>query len=809
VASPAGPIRLAFRLSGDYPLHIGPPERMIGGNIHPRPASRPAYQAGGQAGQAGNGFMATQSQSDNAGPYVEQVARLVGLVRSGDSDELEAAWMELLEDEAVRLDDLGPVLDEIASQNNAKLMESLLWLLISIWNEQRGASAALEAVWQVAGLLPDTPTLRDEIAALYRAVHARAPAIDVLVEMTLLRKGLPPAAAVAAVERLIALPPGTYVSDSRRKSPGRVLGVDTGRKVLAVSFGESDRAYDALSVEALEVLEADDFRALAVFDRPCLETLARDDPAGLVQLALKVYGPRMGMKDLKARLAAAVGAEAWSKWWSTVRMQVKRSPLIEMSEGPQPEFFLRQRAVTYEQTARERFDSARKTEDKLLVVLGYLGEAGHNPAAEAEMLRSFAADVERLAAPGVRPERLAALTVEAEVRRHLGEAAPPPLAAEVLAAAPADLAVQAVSVCDDGLATRMLAFLRENLPDRWLDIYAAAMPAASAEVCDHIAADLAAAGRQDLLAAAAAEIVRRPVPCAAALAWLWKNATAEKYAPALGDLSRPSMTVRLFQALNEVALMDMPDFERGVRDRAPLSHDSLKGRKLELLSLMRRTLSAKEFATLRDILDHTDAGWAKEIRTVVSRNAGLSDHLRVQVLDVLSHVHPVPITKTVPPWEEDVIYTTQAAVEARQKEFEELVHVKLPQNSSAIGAAAALGDVSDNAEFQSALEERGRLTERANAMQADLVKAKPIPRFMAQGDTVNIGTTVRARRFSTGQEETLTFLGPWDAATQKGIYFYKAPLALAFMGKAVGDTVVLQADAGEERWKILEVKPAI
>ncbi|MBE3134611.1 MAG: hypothetical protein IMZ55_14160, partial [Acidobacteria bacterium] len=85
--------------------------------------------------------MATQSQSDNAGPYAEQVARLVGLVRSGDSDELEAAWMELLEDGAVRLDDLGPVLDEIASQNNAKLMESLLWLLVSIWNEQRGASA--------------------------------------------------------------------------------------------------------------------------------------------------------------------------------------------------------------------------------------------------------------------------------------------------------------------------------------------------------------------------------------------------------------------------------------------------------------------------------------------------------------------------------------------------------------------------------------------------------------------------------------------------------------------------------------------
>ncbi|MBM4020623.1 MAG: hypothetical protein FJ288_20275 [Planctomycetes bacterium] len=234
-----------------------------------------------------------------------------------------------------------------------------------------------------------------------------------------------------------------------------------------------------------------------------------------------------------------------------------------------------------------------------------------------------------------------------------------------------------------------------------------------------------------------------------------------------------------------------------------------RARKLELLGQARRTILHKEFAVLRDVLDRTDAAWAKEIRTAVSRNSGLSDHLRVQVLDVIGHAHPVPVARVLPPWEEDAVYTTPAALEARQKEFEDLVHVKLPANSAAIGAASAHGDVSDNAEFQAALEERGRLTERANAMQADIVRAKPIPRVMALSETVNIGTTVRARRASTGREETLTFLGPWDAAAEKGIYFYKAPLALAFMGKAVGETVVLRSDAGEERWEILEVRPAL
>ncbi|MBM4018022.1 MAG: hypothetical protein FJ288_06775, partial [Planctomycetes bacterium] len=567
--------------------------------------------------------MTPQPQPGNADPRAEQVARMVAFFRAGQADALESAWMEFLEDPAVSLADLGPVLGEVASQKNARVMESLLWLLLSVWGEQRGPDAALDAARQVAHLLPDTAALRDEVAGLCRAVHAGAPGIDTLLEMTVLRRDLAPAAALAAMDRLLALPPGTFVADSRRRSPGRVVGVETARKVLAVSFGQADRAYDALSVDALEVLAPDDFRALAVFDQARLEALARDDPAELVRLALRAYGPRLGMKDLKARLAPAVPADAWSKWWSAARAFVKRSPVIDVSEGPQPEFFLRHRAVAYEDTVRERYEAAAGLEEKLLVALGYLGEAGHNPQAEAAALGSFAADMAKWAdASGGRSpaERLAAVVVLGEIRRHLGDqpcgtaglpgrgdaasavptagqagrATSEPVSAasgaaaadDLLAAAPADLGPWAAAVRSDDLAGRVLAFIKERLPERWPGVFAAAMPAASMETCERIAGDLAAAGRLDLVAAAAAVCLRRPAPCLAALAWLWRNAAAEKFAPALGDLSRASMTVRLFQAINEVAMQDMPD----------------RARKLELLGQARRTILHKEFAVLRDFL---------------------------------------------------------------------------------------------------------------------------------------------------------------------------------------------------------------
>jgi transcription elongation factor GreA len=396
------------------------------------------------------------------------------------------------------------------------------------------------------------------------------------------------------------------------------------------------------------------------------------------------------------------------------------------------------------------------------------------------------------ARPGAVPaDVLSALGVLAEVRRHVGDAAPP--VSDALVADRAALAGVLGSIRNDDLARRAFALIREAMPAEWPEVFAAAMPACSQEVCEQVAADLSGAGRDDLLASAAAAIIRQPHQCITALAWLWKTAGQGKFAGAFGGISLAQATVRLLAGVNEVALVPTDDRQR----------------QLDLLNQIRRTISAKDFAILRDILDHTDSGWAKEIRAAASRNSGLTDHIRIQVLEVLGKAHPVPVTKIVPPWEEEVIYTTAAALEARQKEFEEVIHVKLPQNSAAIGAAAALGDVSDNAEFQSALEERGRLTERANAMQADIVKAKPIPRIMAQSETVNIGTTVRARRLSTGQEETLTFLGPWDSAAEKGIYYYRAPMALAFMGKAVGETVTLRTETTQEQWEISEIRPAI
>ena len=132
------------------------------------------------------------------------------------------------------------------------------------------------------------------------------------------------------------------------------------------------------------------------------------------------------------------------------------------------------------------------------------------------------------------------------------------------------------------------------------------------------------------------------------------------------------------------------------------------------------------------------------------------------------------------------------------------------RRGATIGEAAARGDLSENAEFTAALEERDRLAERATRVQKDLAKAKIIEPGSVSTDHVTIGTMVRAEDLQTHEVETFVFLGPWDSDPNQRIFSYRAPLSLAFMGKTLGQTIEFTAeDRSSRSWKVVEILPAV
>jgi len=289
-------------------------------------------------------------------------------------------------------------------------------------------------------------------------------------------------------------------------------------------------------------------------------------------------------------------------------------------------------------------------------------------------------------------------------------------------------------------------------------------------------------------------ILGRPERYPFALVWLWKTVCAEKLPEVVGDVKRFDVAISLLAASNH---MNRESVYEGKQAK-------------EAVAQLKSAISAKNFDLLRSALKETDEDGALRAFHVTERNFILGEHTRVQAMNIISQTHPNLFTKTVPPWEDtEVIYTTPAGLKKRQAEFTELVNVKMSANAKAIGEAAARGDLSENAEFTAALEERNLLTEKAGRMEAELQKTKLIKAEMAEGNIVTVGSRVVAKDLATGATETMTFLGPWDSDPAQGIYSYLAAMAQAFMGKRVGDRVELTVDKGTRTWEIVETGPGV
>jgi len=724
--------------------------------------------------------------------------RLGSLAEAGQFDALETAWMEALEEGAFDAAAAGAALETLLAHESpraAKTAESLLWMALEGWTEAGLPGRGRATLRRLGDRLPESDLVREAAEALYRAECTEAADLDALLAMTLGRDDLPLATALERLERFLALPAGTFVVDPRRKHPGCVLGVDADRGVLKVSFGQSERGYDAESVANLDRGDPDDFRALLAFAPDRLARMAEADPAHLARVVLKAHGPTMKFREFKSALAPVVPAKRWAAWWADARDPVKRSPHIQMTASSQPTLTLRDRPVSFERERRHAFlESAGQ--GRLALVLAYLDETGRDPDAEAALLADFAEALAETARAAEAPaERLGALAVLAEMHRRLPDALPAPDAAPTDVVAEADLPAAVAALAEPALVRAVLAHLREALPERWPDVFATAIARSRLpEACEQMASALADAGRGDRLAAAAEEILRHPEEAPAAAFWLWSAVTAGSFADALAEVDRVSLTIRFLLAADRLG--------RRARDDRSLR---------PVVAQVRSAVDPRAGPAIEQVLRMADDAQAKDIRAAVDRNTALTDALRSRVLDLIRRTHPEHfVAAKAPPWEQDdVIWTSERALKEQEERYGDLVTRQMAENAQAIGDAAALGDVSDNAEFTAALEEQQRLSEKARQMQAEIAKARVIPPSMGAAETVTVGSRVRARCAETGREETLTFLGPWDTDVERGVYYYRAPLALAFMGKAVGETVSFGQGDDRRTWQVLEIVAGI
>lgn len=146
--------------------------------------------------------------------------------------------------------------------------------------------------------------------------------------------------------------------------------------------------------------------------------------------------------------------------------------------------------------------------------------------------------------------------------------------------------------------------------------------------------------------------------------------------------------------------------------------------------------------------------------------------------------------------------TYQITAEGRAELEKELKELKNRRGEIAdrIAEARDYGDLSENAEYDSAREDQGVVETRIAEIEDILMNAEEIK--ATKSGKVHLGSHVTLKNGSTKE---YTLVGPVEADPMNGRISNESPIGLALMGKGQGEQVTISTPKGDTSYTIVAV----
>lgn len=118
-----------------------------------------------------------------------------------------------------------------------------------------------------------------------------------------------------------------------------------------------------------------------------------------------------------------------------------------------------------------------------------------------------------------------------------------------------------------------------------------------------------------------------------------------------------------------------------------------------------------------------------------------------------------------------------------------------------IANARDFGDLSENAEYDSAREEQGLVESRIAEIEDILLNAELIK--SSGSSTVVLGSKVELK--TAGKSVTYYVVGPVEADPLEGKISNESPIGIALMNKKVGETATITTPKGDTSYEIVAI----
>ncbi|MBR4944461.1 MAG: transcription elongation factor GreA [Peptococcaceae bacterium] len=154
--------------------------------------------------------------------------------------------------------------------------------------------------------------------------------------------------------------------------------------------------------------------------------------------------------------------------------------------------------------------------------------------------------------------------------------------------------------------------------------------------------------------------------------------------------------------------------------------------------------------------------------------------------------------------EQDVILTREG-LEQLEQELENLRTVKRTEVKERLKEAIALGDLSENSEYDDAKNEQAFMEGRILELEKMIRNAKIIEDGQMQEGTITVGSLVTVKDIEFDEITEYRLVGTVEADPMNNRISNESPVGRALLGHKAGDIIDVEVPAGVIQLEIIEI----
>ncbi len=149
---------------------------------------------------------------------------------------------------------------------------------------------------------------------------------------------------------------------------------------------------------------------------------------------------------------------------------------------------------------------------------------------------------------------------------------------------------------------------------------------------------------------------------------------------------------------------------------------------------------------------------------------------------------------------------TYAGLKKLEDELQELKVVRRQEVAQKIKEAREQGDLSENAEYDAAKDEQRDIEARIEELEKILKNVEVVVEDEVDLEKISVGCQVKVYDVEYEEEIEFRIVGSTEANSLENKISNESPVGKALIGKEVGDSVIVETQAGSIEYRVLAIQ---